>query len=258
MNGPAAVTTTVKKKKWKVVILLVGGIVLLCIAGFFIYVSIYYHADTTAWEALPSDNDVTVTEQDGALIFAPQEPRAGFIFYPGGKVEYQAYSPLLHTLAKEGFLCIAVKMPFNLAVFNPTAADGWQERYPAIQRWYIGGHSLGGSMAAVYASQHSQQLEGLILLAAYSAEDLSQSGLQVLSVYGSEDGVLNREKYQAHLSHLPADYQELVIQGGCHAWFGSYGRQEGDGEPTISPEEQRRQTVQFIRSAISEQTDTHV
>ena len=178
MNGPAAVTTTVKKKKWKVVILLVGGIVLLCIAGFFIYVSIYYHADTTAWEALPSDNDVTVTEQDGALIFAPQEPRAGFIFYPGGKVEYQAYSPLLHTLAKEGFLCIAVKMPFNLAVFNPTAADGWQERYPAIQRWYIGGHSLGGSMAAVYASQHSQQLEGLILLAAYSAEDLSQSGLQ--------------------------------------------------------------------------------
>ena len=241
MNGPAAVTTTVKKKKWKVVILLVGGIVLLCIAGFFIYVSIYYHADTTAWEALPSDNDVTVTEQDGALIFAPQEPRAGFIFYPGGKVEYQAYSPLLHTLAKEGFLCIAVKMPFNLAVFNPTAADGWQERYPAIQ---------------VYASQHSQQLEGLILLAAYSAEDLSQSGLRVLSVYGSEDGVLNREKYQANLSHLPADYQELVIQGGCHAWFGSYGRQEGDGEPTISPEEQRRQTVQFIRSAISQASHT--
>lgn len=241
-----------KHKKLAITLLIIGGILLTAVIGFLIYVSIYYHADDTAQAALQSDAQVTVTEENGRLVFAPAKPTAGLIFYPGGKVDYHAYAPLLHELARQNMLCIAVEMPFNLAVFRPNAADGIQEAYPSVQRWYIGGHSLGGSMAALYANGHRQQLEGLILLAAYSTADLSDSDLCVLSVYGSEDGVLNRDKYTDNLSHLPGDYRAYIIPGGCHAYFGSYGAQKGDGEPTITPQEQVQQTVRFIMDNLRE------
>ena len=62
----------------------------------------------------------------------------------------------------------------------------------------------------------------------------------------AEDGVLNREKYEADRTNLPQDTTETVIDGGCHAGFGSYGAQKGDGTPTISAEEQQRQTADAL------------
>lgn len=59
-------------------------------------------------------------------------------------------------------------------------------------------------------------------------------------VYVSEDGVLNRKKYEADRTNLPQDTTETVIDGGCHAGFGSYGAQKGDGTPAISAEEQQQ------------------
>ena len=142
--------------------------------------------------------------------------------------------------AEQGILCILVKMPFNLAVLDVNAADSLREQYPEIERWYIGGHSLGGSMAASYLEKHTEDYEGLILLGSYSTADLSGSGLEVLSIYGSEDKVMNREKYGKNKSNLPDDFTEIIIDGGCHAYFGMYGAQEGDGTPTITNEEQIR------------------
>ena len=101
-------------------------------------------------------------------------------------------------------------------------------------------------MAASYASNHTDTFDGLILLASYSSVDISSSGLNVISVYGSNDGVLDMNKYNESLSLLPADTKELVINGGCHAYFGSYGTQKGDGKPTITPAEQVQQTTEFI------------
>ncbi len=137
-------------------------------------------------------------------------------------------------------------MPCNLAVFNVNGADGIQEQFPDVERWYMGGHSLGGAMAASYAAGHVDELDGLVLLAAYSTQNLAGSSLDVLSVYGSEDGVLDMEKYEQCRSNLPAGTSEVVVDGGCHAQFGSYGPQEGDGAPIISGEEQIRQTVEAI------------
>lgn len=114
-------------------------------------------------------------------------------------------------------------------VVQAMAADGTAERFSDIDAWYIGGHSLGGAMAANYAIGHNGEFEGLILLAAYSTEYLSGSGLDVLSIYGSEDRVLSLEKYEANRDHLPADATEVVIEGGCHAGFGVYGPQNGMG-----------------------------
>ena len=85
-----------------------------------------------------------------------------------------------------------------------------------------------------------------IYVSDYYHADLTDSGLRVYAAYGSEDGVLNREKYEADRINLPQDTTETVIDGGCHAGFGSYGAQKGDGAPVISAEEQQQQTADAL------------
>lgn len=222
-------------------------LLVLLIGGFLIYVSIYYHADQEAIAAYSAD--ISVEEQvlpDGSLRFGTGREEYGLIFYPGGKVEHEAYKPLMRTLAEKGVFCVVCKMPFRLAVLDRDAADGIRDAYPEIRHWYLGGHSLGGAMAASYLSEHSGDYDGLILLAAYSTADLTGSGCRVLSLYGSEDGVLNRKDYTKNRSNLPADTRETVIPGGCHAFFGMYGPQSGDGTPAITAAEQIRFTAREI------------
>ena len=236
--------------KLKVFVIMVCVLAAFTLAGV-IYVNDYYHGDETVPEALQGDSLVSVdqTVRD-RVVFLPDDPKAGLIFYPGGKVEYTAYAPLLRELAEEGVLCVLVKMPCNLAVLDVNAADGIQEDFPEVTDWYIGGHSLGGSMAAAYVAKHADDYEGLILFAAYGTEDLSGSGLKVISLYGSVDGVLNMEKYEKNRENLPEDTLEYVIEGGNHAQFGSYGSQKGDGTPAISAEEQRKAAVRQITEAM--------
>ena len=242
-----------KTKGWKIALTVLIAVGAILSAVCVIYLNDYYCADAAASEALKSDDAVEVEWiDDNGIVFLPTEPEAGLIFYPGGKVEFTAYAPLLRSLAEEGILCILIKMPCNLAVLDVDAAEGIQERFPEIEDWYIGGHSLGGAMAAGYVAEHVDEYNGLILLAAYSTKDISKSGLQVLSVYGSEDGVLDIEKYNGSRTNLPVDMEEHIIEGGCHAQFGSYGKQEGDGEPGISSEEQRKVTAQYIAELMAD------
>ena len=238
------------KKKIKIVLISLLTVLIFLMVGFGVYVENYYHATETAEEAMMETDQIFVQENDDGIVFAPEHPSAGLIFYPGGKVEHTAYAPLMRTLAEQDILCVLVKMPFRLAVFDINAADGILEQFPEIENWYLGGHSLGGSMAASYVSKRNEDFEGLVLLAAYSTEDLSDSGLKVISLYGSEDGVLNREKYEECRSNLPEDTVEYVIEGGNHAGFGSYGEQKGDGDARISQDEQIAITVEKIKSVI--------
>lgn len=211
------------------------------------YVGDYYRTDLDAVEAFAPMNLVSAELHDGnTLVFKPENAAKGFIFYPGGKVEYTAYQPLMAACAQQGILCILVEMPFNLAVLDINAAAGIQEQYPEIEKWYIGGHSLGGSMAASYLADHINDYDGLILLGSYSTANLSETDLNVLSVYGSEDRVMNRAKYEENKSNLPGDFTEVVIDGGCHSYFGMYGAQDGDGKPTISNEQQIFLTAEQI------------
>lgn len=213
----------------------------------FAYVSDYYHASTAAMRMLemPSGS-LEIQQSEDRIAVIPQDPIAGMIFYPGGKVEYESYVPLLETCAEKGILCVMPKMPGNLAVLDMNAADGVQESYPQIQSWYLAGHSLGGTIAAYYAAAHSEDYAGLILLASYSTRDLSETGLRVLTIYGSEDGILNMNKLEKCRDNLPPDSKEMVIEGGCHAYFGTYGDQTGDGAATISRESQILQTAEAI------------
>lgn len=233
-------------KKHKKLIITLGAVTSVLLAVFIswaIYVNDYYHAEDTAIAAMAGTHNYTVEEYGENIAFIPPKPVAGLIFYPGGKVEHTAYSCLMAEFAKEGVLCVLVEMPFRLAVLDMYAADGIQDNFHEIERWYIGGHSLGGAMAASYISEHTGEFEGLLLLGAYSTADISDSGLSVISVYGSEDKVLNMEKYEGNREKLPSGFTELIIDGGCHSYFGNYGHQYGDGEPNISMEEQVGQTV---------------
>ena len=225
-----------------VLAILVGG----CAA----FLSDYYRADGEAIEAfLPQG--ITREEVDGAIVFEPEGATKGLIFYPGGKVEHRAYVPLMEACARRGILCVLVEMPFRLAALDINAADGIQEQYPQVETWYIGGHSLGGSMAAYYLAKNAADYEGLILLGSYSITDLSESDLNVLSVFGSEDQVMNRENYEENKAKLPEGFTEVILDGGCHAYFGMYGPQDGDGTPTISNEDQIYMTAEHIATTVN-------
>ena len=234
-------------KKKKIAFGTVGALLVAAVLWCVGYLNDYYKVDVPAVESYEVLNEVSKKVlEDGTIVYVSEKADTGLIFYPGGKVEYTAYEPLMKALASEGIMSVLVEMPFHLAVFDVNAADGIHEQYPDITKWYIGGHSLGGSMAAVYLGNHDSDYEGLILLGSYSTEDLSQTSLKVLSVYGSEDKVLNTEKYVENKSNLPTDFTEVVLDGGCHAYFGMYGAQEGDGTPSISNEEQISLTVDAV------------
>ena len=228
----------------------IGVLLVLVLAlgvGGFVYINDFYHADNEALAVMSSveTDEVIVSEKDGMAVFLPRGGSdTGLIFYPGGKVEYSAYAPLLYRCAEQGITCGLVEMPGNLAVLDINAADGIQERYTHVNEWYLAGHSLGGAMASSYLASHAEEYEGIILLGAYATEPLN--GEKVLSIYGSEDRVLNMEQYEEGRANLPADYTELIIDGGCHAYFGAYGAQEGDGVPTITAETQWDITAQAI------------
>lgn len=224
-----------RHKKW----LIAGGIVLLILAIltglFFWYVSDYYPADETALEVMSQDSGITV--QDNLTILSPTYPTdTAIIFYPGAKVEAEAYLPLLDQIRETGVTCILVHMPFNMAIFDANAAEAVIARFPEVQHWYMAGHSMGGAMASKYASDHPDQVEGLILMGAYIYGDYPDE--KTLTIYGS----LN----QSVEDHI--DYTENIveIEGGNHAQFGNYGPQKGDPPATISAQEQQAQTVAAI------------
>lgn len=242
------------KRKRKIFIIIASIVLILAIivGACAIYIGDYYRADEGAIAVFSDEDNISVsTLKNGNVVFEPHDATVGLIFYPGGKVDHNAYQPLMAALAREGVLCVLVEMPFRLAVLDMNAADGIQEKYPEIEDWYIGGHSLGGSMAASYLSDNAEDFEGLVLLGSYSTADLSNTDLAVLSVYGSEDKVMNREKYDENKANLPSDFTEVVLEGGCHAYFGMYGAQDSDGTPTISNEEQ----INLTALAISDLTN---
>lgn len=234
------------KKIWnkkKIVLPLLAGVILLITTLW--YVNDYYHTDENVQEYLQKKETISVTEMSDGLYLDGPGDNAAMIFYPGAKVEYTAYLPLLSDLAEQGIDCFLIKMPCNLAFFGQNKAKKIMDSYE-YDHWYLSGHSLGGAMAASYASGHLESLNGLVLLAAYPTKSLESDSFSVLSLYGSEDGVLNMEKVKEGNSYMPADYAEICIEGGNHAQFGNYGEQKGDHAAGISREEQQAQTVEAI------------
>lgn len=221
-------------------------IVLIVVTGFVVWAETPPSPMQEALNALKSDANVTVISGQW-LVFEPKviNYTVGFIFYPGGRVDYHSYAPYAHAIAAEGFLTVITPMPLNLAVFDSNAANGVIATYSNITTWAVGGHSLGGTIAAQYVHDNPSKVKGLVLWAAYpeSGTDLSKLEIHVLSVHGTNDGLVSTKQIDDSLKQLPPDTIRLEISGGDHAQFGWYGPQSGDNPPTISRQQQQDQTV---------------
>ena len=229
------------------------GVVLLSVAlimaiAFAVFVSLDYSADQRSQENLQSNQTVTVTQTDYGWFFDGPGVEDALIFYQGAKVEATAYSPLLRSLAERGLDVCLVEAPFKLSMFNIMGAGEIMSEY-TYENWYIGGHSMGGAMAALYASYNPDQIDGVILFAAFATRELDSSMTEILLV-GSNDQVINWDKIEEGRQYAPDNYVEYVIEGGNHAQFGSYGEQSGDGTATITPDEQIAQSVDIIVSTL--------
>ncbi len=222
--------------------------IVIIVAGVFVYLqSVTYSPSERAEAAFTSDGQVNVTEIKDGYRFEPvgtEVTKPNIIFYPGGLVEPESYSPLARELAEEGHRVYIAKMPINLAIFGQNKADSFIEEHPD-ESFVIGGHSLGGSFASRYAAERTEKLKGVFFLASYADEggSLKNTDLSILQITGSDDGVLNREDWKNSKANLPEDTTYVSIEGGNHGQFGSYGMQKGDNQPAIREEKQLEEVV---------------
>ena len=225
-----------KKIKIGIIIFLI-----LFIGGFFVYAQFYYHAEDTATQYLNGTDDVNVSKISNGLFLDGYGNDTAVIFYPGAKVEYTSYLPLFTDLASRGIDCYLVEIPFNLAFFAIDSADSIiaESNYT---HYFMAGHSLGGAMASSYVN-HTDNIDGLIYLASHSSNEIN---IPVLSIRGTNDGIMNLESYEEAKSLMKDNFTEIIIPGGNHAQFGYYGNQSGDGNATISPEKQQDKSVDAI------------
>ncbi|WP_371809881.1 alpha/beta fold hydrolase [Deinococcus sp. JMULE3] len=182
---------------------------------------------------------VTLEQAGGSVIrVRPVTGEAGtlLVFYPGGLVRPQAYEWLGRALAARGVETVIPVFPLDLAVTAANRADALIATYGAGKRVVIAGHSLGGAMAAQYAARHAGRVQGLILMAAYPAGNVSLKGqsLPALSLLAERDAVADPAAVRGGLERLPDGATLTVIPGAVHAFFGRYGPQKGDGEPSVS------------------------
>jgi cell division protein YceG involved in septum cleavage len=222
-------------KKLKKVLVIILVIIVLFFGGFYIYASDYYRADLMVNELIESEDLITVND-NYTLLTAAEDTDTALIFYPGAKVEYIAYVPILDKLRQQGITCILLKMPFNMAIFDSNAADDIFDKFPEIENWFVGGHSMGGAMASSYVSDNKDKVEGLILLGAYIYKDVSDK--DALTIYGTFNS--NLEKNIDYTDNI------VIIDGGNHAQFGNYGKQKGDPNATITTEQQQNIAVEVI------------
>ena len=242
---------------------------------FFSGVSAAPAQDAVSWpplpeavEALESNCKVTVKTvivpewPEGSNFYYAFEPKGrqrktGFIFYPGGLVDPRSYAPTAQAIAAQGYLTVIVKMVRDLAVLSPDRASVVISDYSDIETWVIGGHSLGGVMACAYAKKSPDAIKGVVLWASYpsSTFSLSDTRLKVISISGTDDGLVTPEEIEASRADLPPDTQFVTIEGGNHTQFGWYDTypnpvQPDDNSPGITRQQQQRQiinnTVEFL------------
>lgn len=199
-----------------------------------------YREDSQALEALNSDSTISVVNSESIVIKNEvKNITKGVIIYPGGLVTPESYAVLARKIAEKGYVVIIAKFPFNLAVIDPYQAEILKEYFPTIKNWTIMGHSLGGTMAAKVVDEKGG-FNRLILLAAYPANnnDLYTENVEVISIYGTEDGILNLDNLENTKSLLPKNTQYIKIPGGNHSQFGNYGQQKDDKEAKTTQDRQ--------------------
>lgn len=221
----------------------VGGLLLAAAVGVVVWSQVgVYRAEPAPLAAVRADPAIAIVDDPAAIVLSPAGAEAsgdeatgtGLVFIPGAKVDAWAYAATLSGLVRDADLTVVITRPWlNLAFFDARPLSAFTDLAPDVGTWIVGGHSLGGVRACTLATD----ADALALFASYCATDLSDSGLPVLSLSGSEDGLSTPEKIDDARDLLPADARVVEIPGAAHASFGAYGPQEGDGTPSVSLED---------------------
>lgn len=224
------------KKKTKITIFTIFLVTIALIIG----MATYLHSASYA----PSPAAITATKNaqvsKDATVFKSKHSRLTVIFYPGAMVEPNSYSIWARDVAKAEYTVKIAHFPLNMAFFKLNAADSLVQ---TKDKYVIGGHSLGGAMAARYAHKcKNKKLKGVFFLASYADEKgrLDNKPYSTLSITATHDGVLNWNNYKKYKKYLPKDTSYVSIKGGNHGGFGSYGNQKGDKKATISNYKQQQ------------------
>ena len=200
-------------------------------------------------EAYATDN-ITIEDKGNYFAITPTNINndTAIIYYPGGRVQPEAYLYKLAKIAQQtGWQIFVTKPLFNLAIFSINDADNIIKANSSIKNWYLSGHSLGGAMACQYLNDKTQtNLKGIILFGSYCSNDISQKNYKVLSISGSIDGLSTPDKVKSYEKNLPSTKSVIYISGMNHAQNGNYGKQDGDNEPTISDNEALSLIIQNI------------
>jgi len=198
---------------------------------------------------MTSGNGVTVNDTKDYIFFDSATTEKAIVMYGGANVEEKAYSPICRKLAESDYDVFLLKTFEEFALFDMNKADVVLNNY-SYKSVSLMGHSLGGVVATRYMVSSNHKFDNLIYLASYSDKDIKGMDLNVISIQGTLDGVINKKSIEESHEYMPSSFHELWIEGGNHAQFGSYGKQEKDNDATITVIEQTKQTCDFILANI--------
>lgn len=232
--------------------------------SFLLWMTYSYQSRGFPKSVLQSNSLITVSENGENISFIPIENKriTGFIFYPGGMVDPKAYAPMARRLAENGFAVYIVKLPLGSAPLSGQETDVMDytrqlmDTNQSIQRWVLGGHSRGAAIACRFAYYNNDLFSGLILIGTSHPKDdefdLSNSGLLVMKIYATHDGLASVSEIEETSKFLPNDTIWVKIDGGNHSQFGYFGTLLGDGRAEISHEEQQGMTISAILSMLND------
>jgi pimeloyl-ACP methyl ester carboxylesterase len=222
-------------------------VLILVIVGFLVWAKTVMQGERPAALEAWADERVSIESFDDSIVMTPVDGASdrGLVFIPGARVDPYAYlAKLVDAVAETGTTVVVTKPILNLAFFDQRPLETFTRHASEVSEWYVGGHSLGGVRACMMAAE--EEVAGVVFFGSYCANDLSDTGLAVLSIAGSEDGLSSPDEIAGAAHLLPSDATFVEIEGANHASFGDYGAQPGDGAATASDREVRDEITRTL------------
>ena len=217
-----------RRARVRIVVIAIAAVLVAVIAGFLAYAASPMMAEEGPLAR--AENTVTVTESAEGVVLSPSTPNGeGLIFFAGARVDPAAYANKLSGIAESGITVVIARPTLNFAILENRPLSTWEGLAPGVGSWAVGGHSLGGVKACMYAADPVNEVAAVVLFGSYCSVDLSGIDIPTLTFIGENDELSTEAKIEDAADLLPADAEFVTIPDASHAQFGDYGDQPGDG-----------------------------